>query len=72
MKRVLKGIFAAAISVGLCFSTVGCGDVKEGSKIEKCVVTLVSEGKEIPIEVELYMNYTGSTIEHFKYLAGKN
>ena len=73
MKRVLKGIFAAALSVGLCFSTVGCGDtVKNGSKIEKCVVTLVSEGKEIPIEVELYMNYTGSTIEHFKYLAGKN
>ena len=72
MKRVLKGIFAAALSVGLCFSTVGCGDVKDGSKIEKCVVTLVSEGKEIPIEVELYMNYTGSTIEHFKYLAGKN
>lgn len=73
MKRVLKGIFAAALSVGLCFSTVGCGNtVKEGSKIEKCVVTLVSEGKEIPIEVELYMNYTGSTIEHFKYLASKN
>ena len=72
MKRVLKGIFAAVLSVGLCFSTVCCGNVKDGSKIEKCVITLVSEGKEIPIEVELYMNYTGSTIEHFKYLANNN
>ncbi len=73
MKRVLKGIFAAVLSVGLCFSTVGCGDtVKNGSKIEKCVVTLLSGDEEIPIEVELYMNYTASTIEHFKYLAGKN
>lgn len=73
MKRVLKGIFAAVLSVGLCFSTVGCGDtVKNGSKIEKCVVTLVSEGKEIPIEVELYVTYTGTTIEHFKYLANNS
>lgn len=72
MKRVLKGIFAAALSVGLCFSTAGCGNVKDGSKIEKCVVTLLSGDKEIPIEVELYLNYTGSTIEHFKYLADNN
>ncbi len=73
MKRVLKGLFAAALSVGLCFSTVGCGNVKDGSKIEKCVITLATESdSNIQIEVELYMNYTGSTIEHFKYLAGNN
>ena len=71
MKRVLKGIFAAALSVGLCFSTVGCGNtVKDGSKIEKCIVKIQPEKKEVQeIEVELYVNYTGSTIEHFKYLA---
>ena len=74
MKRVLKGIFAAVLSVGLCFSTVCCGDtVKNGSKIEKCVITLATESdSNIQIEVELYMNYTGSTIEHFKYLANNN
>lgn len=72
MKKILSGILAAFMTVGVCALTTSCDDnIKNGSKIEKCTVTFDVDGTEEAIDFELYMNIAPSTITHFKYLAEK-
>ncbi len=72
MKKILSGVLAACMAVGVCAFATGCNDtIENGSKIEKCTITFDVDGKEEAIAFKLYMNIAPDTIEHFKYLAGK-
>lgn len=72
MKKILSGVLAACMAVGVCAFATGCNEtIENGSKIEKCTITFDVDGKEEAITFKLYMNIAPDTIEHFKYLAGK-
>lgn len=72
MKKLLSGVLAACMAVGVCAFATGCNEtIENGSKIEKCTITFDVDGKEEAITFKLYMNIAPDTIEHFKYLAGK-
>ncbi|MBR1867382.1 MAG: hypothetical protein IJ800_02245 [Clostridia bacterium] len=75
MKKIIKGFLALALSSFFALGAAACsGDVvKEGSKIQKCSITLSytddGEVKDRTLGFELYLNFAPATIEHFKYLA---
>mgnify|MGYP004581967525 CR=1 FL=1 len=72
MKKILSGVLAACMAVGVCAFATGCNEtIENGSKIEKCTITFDVDGKEEAITFKLYMNIAPDTIDHFKYLAGK-
>lgn len=74
MKKFFKSLSVAAVAAVVAMSAASCGGVvKNGSKIEKCKVTLsyTADGETLTRDVnfELYTNFAPATIEHFKYLA---
>ena len=77
MNKILKSILALSFSTLFIVGASACsnGTVKNGSKIEKCTITLAyekdGESKEREVNFELYLNFAPATIEHFKYLAEK-
>ena len=72
MKKILSGVLAACMAVGVCAFATGCNEtIENGSKIEKCTITFDVDGKEEAITFKLYMNIAPDTIDHFKYLASK-
>lgn len=71
MKKLLKGLIATLCAVCCMMGVVACDEVKDGSKIQKCTVTISVDGVEQDFNFELYLNFAPGTIEHFTYLAEK-
>lgn len=79
MKKIIKTILAVMVAVVLVSSITACGEIKDGSKIQKVQITfeltgaddiiiLDSNGNqttEFTVTAELYINYAPKTIEHF-------
>ena len=72
MKKLLKKLTVAVLSVSCLFGAVACSStVKGGSKIQVMTVTFDIDGTEKSVDFELYLNYAPGTIDHVKYLIGK-
>lgn len=73
MKNLFKKLVVAALSVSCVIGAAGCSsNVENGSKIETLTVTFDIGGTEKSVDFKLYLNYAPGTIEHVKYLVGKN
>lgn len=73
MKNIFKKLVVAALSVSCVIGAIGCSsNVENGSKIETLTVTFDIDGTEKSVDFKLYLNYAPGTIEHVKYLVGKN
>ena len=73
MKNLFKKLVVAALSVSCVIGAIGCSsNVENGSKIETLTVTFDIDGTEKSVDFKLYINYAPGTIEHVKYLVGKN
>ncbi len=70
MKKITKVLFALTLAATVSVASTACDEVKNGSVIKNCTVTIGYDGdKTQDVTFELYMNYAPATIEHFTYLA---
>lgn len=77
MKKIINKLMTLAMAVALVMSFTACGEVINGSKIERIKITFaVSDADNNVTDVEatalLYMNFAPETIAHVKQLIADN
>lgn len=72
MKNLLRSIIAIISVLCISLGVISCSKIKGKSKVEEVTVTISVNGTMHEFKFDLYLNYAGGTIEHFKHLATSN